>query len=56
MNWDTIQQLLRIIAYALGGFFLGEAVTNGQQFQAAVAGLISVGAFAWWWFWERQRA
>jgi hypothetical protein len=29
MNWDSIQQVLRIVLYAVGGYFLGEGVTNG---------------------------
>jgi hypothetical protein len=42
--------------YAIGGYLLGDAVANSQQFQAAVGGLVSVGAFAWWFYWERKRA
>jgi hypothetical protein len=56
MNWDSIQQLVRIVAYAVGGYLLGDAVANSEQFQAAVGGLVSVGAFAWWFYWERKRA
>ena len=55
MNWDSIQQLLRILLYAIGGYFLGDAVTEGEAFQAAVGGVLSVGAFIWWLMWERQR-
>lgn len=55
MNWDTIQQLIRIIAYAAGSYFLGDAAAQGQTFQAAVGGLISIGAFVWWAFNERKK-
>jgi hypothetical protein len=47
---------VRIVAYAVGGYLLGDAVANSEQFQAAVGGLMSVGAFAWWFYWERKRA
>ena len=55
MSWDSIQQIIRIIAYAVGGYFLGDAVTNGEMFQAAVSGLIAVGAFLWWMFYQRAK-
>jgi hypothetical protein len=55
MNWETISQLIRILAYAIGGFVLGEGVTSGEAFQGAVGGLISVAAFVWWAVWERKR-
>ncbi len=38
------------------GYLLGDAVANSEQFQAAVDGLVSVGAFAWWFYWEQKRA
>lgn len=55
MTWDSIQQVVRIVLYALGGWLLGDAVTQGEAFQAAVGGVLSIGAFVWWWFWERNR-
>jgi hypothetical protein len=55
MNWDTIQQLLRIIAYAAGSYFLGDAAANGETYQAAVGGLISIAAFIWWAVQERKK-
>jgi len=48
MTYDTVSQLIRIVAYALGGFFLGQGVADGELFQAALSGLVSIGAFAWW--------
>ena len=55
MNWDTIQQLIRIIMYAGGSFFLGDAIANGELYTAMVSGVVSVGAFLWWFLWERNR-
>ena len=56
MTWDKIQQVLRIVIYSAGGYFLGDGVAQGEMFQAAVSGLMAVGAFAWWFFWDRTRA
>lgn len=55
MTWDTVQQILRIAAYSGGSYLFGQSVADGQQFQAAVGGALAIGAFAWWWFWERRR-
>lgn len=55
MDWNTIQQLIRIIAYAVGSYFLGDAAANGEQFQAALGGIINLAAFGWWVYQERQK-
>ena len=55
MNWESIQQVLRIVLYAVGGYFLGEGVVEGEMFQQAMGGVMAVGAFVWWFFWERSR-
>ncbi len=56
MSWDTIQQVIRIIGYAVGSYFLGTAVADGEMFQAALGGLTSVGAFALWLVAQRGKA
>jgi len=48
LSYDTISQLIRISAYTVGGFFLGQAVVDGELFQGALSGVVSVGAFVWW--------
>jgi hypothetical protein len=55
MNWETLQQLIRIMAYAAGSYFLGDAAASGETYQAAVGGLVSIGAFVWWAVKERQK-
>lgn len=55
MNWETIQQLVRIILYSVGAFLLGEDIAKGELFQGLIGGALSVGAFLWWWVWERNR-
>jgi hypothetical protein len=55
MNWDTIQQFVRIVIYTVGSFFLGQAVADGALFQGLIAGALNVGAFLWWYVWERNR-
>lgn len=55
MNWDSIQQVLRIVLYSGGGYVFGDAVANGEMYQQAVGGVLALGAFLWWFIWERKR-
>lgn len=55
MDWDKIQQVLRIILYTVGGWVFNDAVTQSDLYQAAVGGVLSIGAFIWWYVWERKR-
>ena len=55
MKWETAQQLIRIGGYALGSAFLGEAVADGEQFQAAIGGVVAVSSFVWWIVSERNK-
>ena len=56
MTWDQIQQLLRIVLYSLGAYLLGDATASGEAFQGLIGGVINVGAFVWWWYWQRGQA
>ncbi len=56
MSWDQLQQVLRIILYAIGGWAFSDAVVQGADFQNAVSGLLAVGAFIWWWVWDSKRS
>ena len=52
MKIDTIQQFIRIVLFAIGGWLLGEGVTESSAFESAVGGAISVVTFAWWYWWD----
>jgi membrane protein DedA with SNARE-associated domain len=55
MSYSTISQLIRIVAYTAGGFLVGQEVADGDMFQAALNGLVAIGAFAWWLIVERMK-
>lgn len=48
MNSSTITQLVRILAYAGGSAYFGNEIADGDLFQAAIGGLVSIAAFVWW--------
>lgn len=48
MNWATLQQLIRILLYSGGSMAFGTATADGELFQAAIGGVVSIGAFVWW--------
>jgi hypothetical protein len=54
MNWNDIQQIVRIVAFAVAGW-LGNAggldPANTETLAGAFIALASVG---WWWFWNRK--
>lgn len=54
-NWDTVQQFIRILLYMIGGAIFGSEVADGDVYQGAIGGAVSIGAFVWWWVWERRR-
>lgn len=54
MDWNTIQQLIRMLANLGGGVVFGDAIVKGDLFQAAIGGLLAILAFAWWFFWNRN--
>ncbi|MDP2410342.1 MAG: hypothetical protein Q8M26_08655 [Pseudolabrys sp.] len=55
MNWDSVQQVVRIVLYSAGAYVLGDGVANGESFQALIGGVLNIGAFVWWYVWERKR-
>jgi hypothetical protein len=55
MNLGTVQQLVRIILYSVGGLLFGQGVADGDLFQQLLGASGSIVAFAWWLVWERKR-
>jgi hypothetical protein len=54
MDWSVIQQLIRIALYNAGALFLGKSVADGDLYQAAIGGVVSIVAFGWWLYQERK--
>lgn len=55
MNWDTAQQLFRILLQAGAGALVSKGVLSEEMATTAVGALISLGGVAWWAIWNRKR-
>ncbi len=56
MTWDTSQQLIRILGYSIGSYFLGKGVMDGEMGQQLMGGLMSLSAFGWWLVVEKNKS
>lgn len=54
MNKDVVQQLVRIVLYAVGGTVFGDAFADGELFQQVIGAATVFVAFVWWFIWERN--
>jgi Na+-driven multidrug efflux pump len=48
IEFSTVQQIIRITAFTLGGVLLGGGITEDPMYERAVGGLISLAALGWW--------
>ncbi len=55
MNLGTLQQLVRIALYSVGGVAFGSGVADGELFQQLLGASGVVVAFLWWLVFERNR-
>lgn len=56
MNWDTIQQFLRILLQFGAGVLVSKGLITAEMGTSAVGALLSLGGIAWWVFWQRGKA
>lgn len=54
MNWDSIQQIVRIVMYAVSGWLM--KMGWPEDMTIALTGVATgAAAIAWWFFWQRNR-
>ena len=56
MNWDTIQQLVRIIMQVVAGMLVSKGVLTEEMGVTLTGAVVSLGSVAWWVIWQRHRA
>jgi hypothetical protein len=55
MNWDTIQQLLRILMQVGAGMLVSKGLITAEMGVTLVGAVVSLGGIAWWVLWDRKR-
>ena len=56
MNWDTIQQFVRIILQFGAGVLVTNGVITAEMQTTLVGALMSIAGIVWWAVWERGRS
>ena len=51
----SMEQLIRIGLYTVGGYLLGDGVAQSAEFQGAIGGVVAIGTFAWWFVRNRAK-
>lgn len=55
MTWDSIQQVVRILLYALAGGLVTKGFLTEEMLNTAIGGVLAIGSAVWWFVWERKR-
>ncbi len=55
MNWDTIQQFIRIVMQVLAGMLVSRGLITEEMGITLTGAIVSLGSIAWWVFWQRGR-
>lgn len=55
MNWDTLQQFIRIVMQVVAGFLMSKGYLNEEMAATLTGAVVSMAAVAWWFFWDRKR-
>lgn len=55
MNWDTAQQLFRILLQAAAGALVSKGILTEEMAATASGAVLSLAGVAWWVLWNRKR-
>lgn len=56
MNWNDIQQIVRIAAYGVAGWLANAGGLDPSNTETLAGGIIALASVGWWWFWNRKKA
>jgi hypothetical protein len=54
MNWDSVQQLIRIVLQFLSGVLVGKGILDAANAEVLTGAMLSISSVVWWWFWNRN--
>ena len=55
MNWDTVQQFIRIVMQVVAGMLVSRGIITAEMGVTLSGAIVSLGGIAWWVFWDRKR-
>lgn len=55
MNWDTVQQFIRIIMQVLAGMLVSKGYITAEMGVTLSGAVLSLAGIAWWVFWDKKR-
>lgn len=56
MDWNSVQQILRIVMQVVAGMLMSKGVLNEEMATALTGGVMSLAGVAWWAYWNKQAA
>jgi hypothetical protein len=56
MNWDSAQQLLRILLQIGAGALVSKGILTEEMAATATGAVLSLAGVVWWAYWNRKRA
>jgi hypothetical protein len=55
MNWDTIQQFIRIIMQVVAGMLVSKGFLTEEMGVSLTGAVLSLAGIAWWVFWQKGK-
>lgn len=55
MNWDTLQQFVRIIMQVVAGMLVARGYITAEMGVTLTGAIVSLAGIAWWALWDRSR-
>lgn len=55
MNWDTVQQIIRIAMQVVGGMLMSAGYLDEANVATLTGAVISLGGVLWWALWEKKK-
>jgi hypothetical protein len=55
MNWDTVQQFIRIVLQLAAGFMVQRGLLTEEMAVTATGAILSLAGVLWWAFWNKKR-
>lgn len=54
MDWNSAQQILRIVMQVVAGFLISKGYLNEEMATTLTGAVLSFAAVVWWFVWNRK--